>query len=206
MNDENAVLNRLLEREGIQPEHQDEIRSLVERIGSYHPETKSHTIRVMLLGAAAARAIGMNPKIMVWAGLHDVGKINIEKSLLEKKDRYNETDYRAMELHALHTWEMLREYHPFTACVTVRCHQYGRRRYPQQLPPIPKFLTWARGLIEQAGRLLCIVDAYDSFVTRDDGHSKKPLTSAEKRERFSADNPQATDLIAILVEKEVFTF
>ena len=202
-------LKDLVREAGISPEHFLSIASYLKLLKDKDEGTYNHVLRVGKLAAAMAdyaEVSGVTPKMMMWAGLlHDVGKSNIPVELLNKSENFTEDDRKAMEPHVMHGWELLREFHQYTAHVIVRHHRYGSRPYPKRLPPLPYNLEPERSTIEAAGRLLALADYYDALMTRGNDRNGG-LTKTEKRELYIRDNPDCEALIQRLERAGVLTF
>ena len=65
--------------------------------------TREHCIRVGLLCLAIARCEGLNQTALWLAGtLHDLGKVMIDPSILNKTDNWTHSDQETMKQHVLY--------------------------------------------------------------------------------------------------------
>ena len=90
--------SRLLSREARQT-----LRALVSVIDAKDPSTAAHSERVGDLAARLAEALGFaghHVREMRWAGrLHDIGKVAVEDSILQKEGRLSAAEWDAMRRH-----------------------------------------------------------------------------------------------------------
>ncbi len=122
-------------------------------------ELRQHGERVRSFAVAIAREMDLPeadlPCLEVAALLHDVGKLDVSRSILEKPARLNRTELHRIRAHPALGEKILREQgFSETACRAVRAHHenYGGKGYPDGLrgDRIPLF-----------ARILRVADAYD---------------------------------------------
>ncbi|MGE5633355.1 MAG: HD-GYP domain-containing protein [Caulobacteraceae bacterium] len=81
----------------------DTVKSLSQAIEAKDPYTNGHSMRVGEYACSLAEKIGLSPKrienLKIAAILHDVGKIGIEESILNKPGRLTEEEYDKIKLH-----------------------------------------------------------------------------------------------------------
>jgi HD-GYP domain-containing protein (c-di-GMP phosphodiesterase class II) len=128
-----------------------------------HPYSSGHSSRV----SRYAMAIGLSMNLphdeityLKWAGLiHDIGKLNVERHVLNKRSKLTNREYRSIQQHARFTNEILRmlpslqEVIPYAAS---HHEYYDGSGYPQGLKGEQ---------IPIGARILCICDAFDAMTS-----------------------------------------
>jgi putative two-component system response regulator len=155
-------------------------QQIIHRLGraaEYHDdETGNHVLRVAHYARLIARASGLGPRaagiIMETAPMHDIGKIGIRDSILQKPGKLDAAEWEAMRQHprigadiiGLHDGELLE-----TARAIALTHheRWDGGGYPDGLKGED---------IPLAGRIVAIADVFDALL------SKRPY-----KEAFSAE-------------------
>lgn len=205
------MLNEAFESEGVAQSHRDDIKGYLQILKNRDQKTYEHSVRVGILAskiALYAAKPGISAKMLLWSGLlHDIGKALIPPGVLAKTSNFTQEDYATMEPHVKYGWDMLNSIHDWTAVVIVRHHQFGRKPYPAELPPLPEHLKDKAEMITTAARLLAMADFYDALTHRDnDKNGNKPLTAKEKREIYMRDNADQKELAELLESVGVLSF
>ena len=90
--------------------------------------------------------------------LHDIGKLNVPPSILDKPGRLSRKEFKKMKHHAVQGELILKTLSmPFSVCRSVRYRheRYNGRGYPDGL----------RGEeIPMEARILCVADTYDAMT------------------------------------------
>lgn len=132
---------------------------LLAHLENMDSDLRQHGERVCSLSVTIAREMDVPeedlPCLEVAALLHDVGKLDVSRSILEKPARLNRTELHRIRAHPALGERILREQgFPEAACRAVRAHHenYGGKGYPDGLrgDRIPLF-----------ARILRVADAYD---------------------------------------------
>ena len=203
------ALNKLLLSAGIDERHHASIKQYLEVLKLSHEPTFHHVLRVGSLASRMAQYAnipGVTPKMMMWAGLlHDIGKAEVLTELLFKTAKFNDADYVAIEPHVMAGFHLLTKVHDYTAHVIVRHHRFGKRPYPEVLPPLPDHLESKQEAVEAAARLLALADYYDALTTRENERSGG-FTKTQKRELFYREHPHFEGLIEQMEHDGVLTF
>lgn len=121
--------------------HADRVGSLCRRIGS---EMGFSGDRLFILQMAAL--------------LHDIGKLNVPPSILDKPGRLSRREFDRMKHHAVQGELILKALSlPFSVCRSVRCHheRYNGKGYPDGL--------FGREIPIEA-RILCVADTFDAMT------------------------------------------
>jgi putative nucleotidyltransferase with HDIG domain len=203
------ALKELLLAAGIAEKHHASIKQYLEVLKYAHEPTFHHVLRVGCIASRMAEYAdipGVTPKMMMWTGLlHDIGKATVPVELLTKTAKFDEADYAAIEPHVMAGFNLLTKVHDYTAHVIVRHHRFGKRPYPEILPPLPDHLESKQETVEAAARLLALADFYDALTTRENEHSRG-FTGAQKRELFYWEHASQEALIHKLEDAGVLRF
>jgi HD-GYP domain-containing protein (c-di-GMP phosphodiesterase class II) len=141
----------------------DTIRAIVATIDAKDGYTHRHSERVATFAVSLARELGHPTDELVMirlaAMVHDVGKVGVPESILNKPDRLTEAEFDQMKLHPVHGANILRHIHSpmldrILPGVLSHHERWDGSGYPKSLagPEIP-FL----------GRLLAVADVLDAL-------------------------------------------
>jgi len=87
------------------------IQSLVHALEVKDPYTRGHSERVSWNSGILARAMGLNDdmvrQVELGGHVHDIGKIGVRESVLNKPDRLTEDEYRHIMTHPMVGWRIL---------------------------------------------------------------------------------------------------
>lgn len=136
-------------------------------IKNYDEYTVNHSTNVAVLAVSFGRRLGLSKEELIEIGLsafyHDVGKLDVPKEILEKKDKLTEEEKKIMEKHTFHGVEKLinlkeSSYLPVkTLYVTLEHHLWAN------LSGYPKF--WKRNKVSLYSKIVKICDFFDSVTT-----------------------------------------
>lgn len=137
--------------------------------------TRGHCDRVADYACALADAVGFDPVTLFWfragALLHDVGKLIVPSSILNKPGPLTPDERALMERHPVAGVELLADIEfPWDIRPMVRYHHeaWDGSGYPDRL---------AGDQIPLAARILCLVDVYDALTT---DRSYRPAFTRER--------------------------
>ncbi len=179
-------------------ERERETLWLLARIADYHDEeTGAHVQRIGELSAFMLRLLGQGDEeqqlIRAAAPLHDIGKIGVSESLLNKPDRLTADEFEVMKTHAAIGHELLGTCHSRYlaegAEIALTHHEkWDGSGYPRGLS--------GEG-IPLSGRVVAIMDVYDALVS--DRSYKKVWAAADAREYIAGQrgahfDPRLVDL------------
>ncbi len=144
-------------------EHQSVILSLASALEAKDPYTRGHSERVGVLAAQLGCSLGLSEadcKILRIAGqLHDIGKIGMPETLLNKQSRLNAQEFETVMQHPLLGERICRPLRTMQAILPLVRHHHERfdgSGYPDRL----------RGEGMPLGaRILGLVDAYDAITS-----------------------------------------
>lgn len=144
-------------------------------VDAKHPLTMGHSVRVAYWAFRIARELPAprpNPWDVVWAGLlHDVGKVAVPRTLLDKRQALSAHEWRTLKRHARHSMELIgriRDLAHLAYPAAAHHERYAGGGYP---------LGHAREDIPLIGRVLAFADAYDA-MTSERGYNV-PLTHTQ---------------------------
>lgn len=137
------------------------IASMIEAKDSY---TKGHSVRVSEYSAKLAKKLGWEEErvqnLKYIALLHDIGKVGIPDSVLNKPGKLTEIEYEIIKSHTTIGGEILRDIETIPdVAVGAKYHheRYDGKGYPAGL---------AGNEIPEVARIICICDAYDAMNSR----------------------------------------
>jgi HD-GYP domain-containing protein (c-di-GMP phosphodiesterase class II) len=136
-------------------------------IRMYDDYTFAHSLNVALLAMSLGKRIGMKRKSLEKLGLcgmfHDLGKIEIPKSILNKRGKLNDSEFNVIKQHSVNSALLIlklktdkyRKVHLFVSPFEHHI-RYDHSGYPavDKKRPISLF-----------GRILTIVDVYDAITS-----------------------------------------
>ena len=92
-------------------------------IDAKSPFTAGHSARVGLYTDLIAEQVGVSAERRRWlrrgALLHDIGKLGVSNSLLDKPGKLDESEWQAMRLHAVYTEQILSGIAPFAELARI---------------------------------------------------------------------------------------
>ncbi len=154
--------------------------ALVSSIDAKDRYTHGHSSRVAKYSERIARLAGMNDRvcdeIYFAALLHDVGKIGIPDSIINKDGRLTEDEYAVVKHHPEIGGSILANITQAPYLLDgARCHheRYDGKGYPEGL---------AGEQISVAGRIIAVADSYDTMTSRRSYRS--PIPQADAREEL----------------------
>ena len=164
--------------------------------------TRGHSMRVACYARGIARVMGLTEEdqqnIYFSAILHDVGKIGISDTILNKPGRLTTDEMDVMRTHAEKSAEILKGFDsvPFI-CETLRHHHewFNGEGYPDHLKgsEIPLF-----------SRIICVADCFDAMTSDRCYRSKLPIEKAVEKLKAGAGTQFDPDIIPymlILIDK-----
>jgi HD superfamily phosphohydrolase YqeK len=138
--------------------------------------TRGHSERVSRGAVMIAKEIGMRPErvgAIRYAGmLHDVGKLGVPTSVLQKRGSLTDDEYAAVQLHPMRGLDIVREIGFLDEALAGIMHHHERidgRGYPMGLAgdEIPEF-----------ARVLGVADAFDAMTSDRSYRGARPVPEA----------------------------
>ncbi|MDG5501169.1 HD-GYP domain-containing protein [Marinobacter sp. BGYM27] len=134
------------------------------RIKHQDAYTAEHCLRVAIFAVAFARFLDFPKQDMEVIGLcgllHDIGKMHVPKTILNKPGALNSEEMAEMKRHTEYGFSLLQSHHTLDPIVAAVCRDHHERLdgrgYPRGLE------AWQ---ISRFARLISIVDAYDAITS-----------------------------------------
>jgi len=132
-------------------------------IRTYDDYTFSHSCNVCVLSLLTAITLGYSePKLKelgIGALLHDIGKVQVSKELLNKRGELSPDEYAEIQKHAAYGFEILRAYDDIpllSAHIAFQHHEcWDGKGYPRGLN---------REQIHEYARIVAVADVYDALL------------------------------------------
>ena len=151
------------------------LKLLIKIVEEVDPYTKGHSLKVYRYVVRMAKKLKLDKKLIDVIGraalLHDIGKIAIDKRVLNKKGKLTEEEYIEIKTHPIIGAEIVQEIEELNpTCVHILYHhtKYSGGGYPNN------------GLkyedIPVGARIIAIADSYDAMI------SDRPYRKAHSRE------------------------
>jgi putative nucleotidyltransferase with HDIG domain len=137
--------------------------TLARSIDAVSPWTAGHSERVTRLGLAVGRQLGLSAEQLdqLHRGglLHDVGKIGVPTSILDKPGKLDDAEFAAVRAHPVIGARILEPIHAYADVIPIVRHHHERfdgTGYPDKL---------AGEGIPYLARVLSVADVYDALVS-----------------------------------------
>ncbi len=138
--------------------------ALVNAIDAKDEYTRGHSTRVAEYSRKIAEHYGKSPaecdEIYQIALLHDVGKIGIEESIINKNGKLTDEEYEAIKQHPVLGSQILKSINEYPDLIIgARYHheRYDGRGYPDRLKGED---------IPEIARIISVADAYDAMTSK----------------------------------------
>jgi putative nucleotidyltransferase with HDIG domain len=134
------------------------------QIKGYDEYTYTHSVGVSVLVASLANSMGYKGDHLLEAGvgglLHDIGKMRVPESILNKPGKYTEWEFKVMKKHPEHGMDILKDkkkVSDFAKAVIIQHHErYNGKGYPYGL---------TGDKIEEVGLMAAVADVYDALTS-----------------------------------------
>lgn len=150
-------------REKLQSAYVEFVGSLASALDARDRYTSGHSHRVSELSCATAQALGVTPAeletVRVGALLHDIGKIGISDTVLQKTGRLTDEEFALIKLHpeiGRRILEGVQGFAPYLAAVELHHENWDGTGYPRGQSGEETPL---------AARIIHVSDAYDAMTT-----------------------------------------
>jgi len=152
------------------------IDTLATSIDARDKITSGHSVRVKLYSTLIARAFKLDEKsievIEKAATLHDIGKIGIRDSVLQKEGKLTDEEYQHIQEHVVITHNILEKIHmskEFKMIAEIACthhEKYDGSGYYRKLKGKE---------IHLGGRILAVSDVFDAITSKRHYRDKMPI-------------------------------
>jgi HD-GYP domain-containing protein (c-di-GMP phosphodiesterase class II) len=140
------------------------VRALMVRLGAKDTSTEEHTRRVATLAVEIGEQLGLSPNrlrsLAIGGLLHDIGKLSVPESILQKPAALDDGEYAEVKLHPERGRELLNELGGFDETVGRLVLDHHERLdgtgYPRGLEG---------GDLDLPTRILAVCDVYDALVS-----------------------------------------
>jgi putative nucleotidyltransferase with HDIG domain len=150
-------------REDLQRAYVEFVGSLANALDARDRYTSGHSYRVSQLSSATAAAMGLPPehveRIRVGALLHDIGKIGIDDSILQKADLLTSEEFEIVKQHPVigrRILEGVQGLAPYVEAVELHHENWDGTGYPKGQSGEETPLD---------ARIIHVADAYDAMTT-----------------------------------------
>lgn len=154
-------LNR--EKNKVQTLSKEITNALVNTIDAKDKYTNGHSRRVAKYSAMLAEKLGKSKEevdSITYAGLlHDIGKIGVPDTIINKKDKLDDEEWKIVKEHPVKGYEILDSIESMPEIKQgARWHheRYDGNGYPDRI---------AGNQIPEIARIICVADAYDSMTS-----------------------------------------
>ena len=162
------------------------IKALVNTVEIKDKYTRGHSERVASYSVKLAKLLNFSSqrlKLLEEAALlHDIGKIGIDESILNKKGKLTDKEYEIIKEHSVLGWSLLKDVEGLEELATIVYHHHERwdgRGYPEGL---------SGEEIPIESRIISIFDAFDTILTVRSYKKAKDFETALKEISENAGN------------------
>ncbi|MHB1661104.1 MAG: HD domain-containing phosphohydrolase [bacterium] len=160
----------------IEEEHFETINSISEAIETRDAYTRTHGDRLIDYGVVVARELGLSDNetknIRYAAALHDVGKIGIKDSILNKQEKLTDDEYEEIKKHPEIGYNMLKKIKFLSHIANDVLHhqeRYDGKGYPSGL---------SGENIPIVSRIIAVIDTFDAMTTDRPYRKALPISAA----------------------------
>lgn len=139
------------------------IRTLANTVDAKSPWTAGHSVRVTQLALAISEGLGLSEReretLYLGSMLHDLGKIGVPETILDKNGPLSDEEYFLIQKHAgdgARILEPIRAYEKIIPIVAQHHEQFNGSGYPNGL---------AGNEISLGARILSVADVYDALIS-----------------------------------------
>ena len=154
----------------------DIARGFAQVIDSKSPFTSGHSERVTLFTDLIAEQMKLAPDHRRWlrraAMLHDIGKLGVSNQVLDKPGKLDEEEWKAMRMHAVHSYMILSQISAFKDLAQVASAHHERldgMGYPHGLTTPD---------IELETRIISVADVFDALTAERPYRAAMPVAQA----------------------------
>ncbi len=174
------------------------VNTIMQMLFTKSEREKEHSDRVGLLSQAIARHMQLSNeevnRIRVAGFLHDIGKIGIDETILNKKGKLDASEWEIMKMHPVKSAGILdktHEYQDISDIVISHHERYDGKGYPGKFKGED---------IPLEARIIAVADTYDAITN--DRPYRKPLekNAAIEEMKRSAGTQLDPKIVSALIE------
>ena len=185
----------------------ESIEAIARTIDAKDAYTNGHSKRVGIYSKEIAKALNLSSEevdnIYYIALLHDIGKIAIPESILNKPGKLTDEEFEIMKSHTTRGGKILEGISTIPNIVAgAKYHheRYGGGGYPNGLigEEIP-FIA----------RIICCADCYDTMATKrlyKEPYTKEKIISEFENCKYSQFDPKIADVVIQLIKEDKFKY
>ena len=154
----------------------EEVASMLNKINMRDKYTYGHSERVVIYVKQFATYLGLEEeqkkKLLLGAYLHDVGKLEISKELLNKREKLSESEFNVLKQHPTIGAELVSKMKKFDTVIPIIKHhheKYDGTGYPDGLKGEE---------IPYLARILTIIDSFDAMTSKRPYNIRKDYNQA----------------------------
>lgn len=165
--------------------------------------TSGHSTRVALYAREIAKRLGKSEeeqeKIYVLGLLHDIGKIGVSETIINKNGRLTDEEYAKIKEHPVLGFEILQNVTELPQLATgARWHheRFDGKGYPDGL---------AAADIPEEARIIAVADAYDAMTSKraySDVRPQAKVRAEIERCRGSQFDPRIADVMLAMIDED----
>ncbi|WP_322785262.1 HD domain-containing phosphohydrolase [Pseudothermotoga thermarum] len=155
------------------------INVLISSLSLYEPHTADHAKRLAKLSKEVALKLGLDQRraeLVSWAALvHDIGKLAVDKEILNKPSRLDPEEYEKVKTHPVIGAQLLKAggLDEIAKIVMYHHERYDGKGYPEGLKA---------DQIPIESRIICVIDAFDAMIS--DRPYRKAMTIEQAKEEL----------------------
>ncbi len=185
-----------------QSKRREVIHTMISTLHEKHPREEEHSKRVSQLSYDLGKAINMKGDkldMLKTAGLlHDIGKIAIDYSIIEKNGKLTEKEYEEVKKHPEIGYRILKtsmDYEDIAKIVLYHHEKIDGSGYPKKIKG---------NKIPLESKIISIVDAYDAMTSLRPYKKSKTTKEEAIKELIRCSNTQFDlDIVKVFVEKVI---
>jgi HD-GYP domain-containing protein (c-di-GMP phosphodiesterase class II) len=171
-------------------------QAFAEIVDAKTPFTYRHSNGVADAAIAISKQLSLSERDTTYirraALLHDVGKLGVPNSILEKPGKLDDEEWKTVKLHPYYSWEVLRRIPGFGPLSEVAAAHH------EKLDGSGYYRNWSGEQISLPARIIAVADIYDALIADRPYRPGMPLEKAFAVMRQQAPHALDADCLAAL--------